>query len=421
MSLGSIAHLQYYFARTGLLDGKGGQLAKKKETGEYDIPRLSLGDCSSEFVDSPVEEEAQLLWEAAQEDGQDVMLPPTVSTYSHKPIYVPPPPDQKTLKKDLVDALENALHALEACEQDAGADENATQGFYEIQGLHILDTTTLAIRAARIYYTSHPNSTRLNSIRSDQQIRKDLYGVMEVLKKVAGRNFAGGLHEGERLAILVWVSDVGMVIDQEAKMEEAEKSERDNWYWMDDSRWEGRETDREISFLDFLSDKSSNILEAPSSQDFAPAASGFFRALADGRKLCLMHNAAVQRSKKQFGQIKTWHEDVAKPYRRADNLRYWIKAAEIRWEIKLSLEVMKLISATEDSEVWRTFQDVVLQWSRGVREELSKDWNGEEERKLHARAKSLGARSLAMSSPHGSPSKRKEKASLSSIALPVDL
>ena len=132
-----------------------------------------------------------------------------------------------------------------------------------------------------------------------------------------------------------------------------------------------------------------------------------------------MHNTAVQRSKKQFGQIKVWHEDVAKPYRRADNLRYWLKAAEIRWEIKLKLDVMKLVSATENSDNQRTFRDVVLQWSREVREELSKDWNGEEERRLHARAKSLGARSLAMSSPHGSPSKK--KASVSSIAVPVDL
>ena len=250
MSLGSIAHLQYYFARTGLLDGKGGQLAKKKETGEYDIPRMSLG--GSEVVDSPIEEEAQLLWEAAQEDGHDVMLPPTVSTYSHKPIYVPPPPDQKALRKDLVDALENALQALEACDQDSNADEPPTQGFYEIQGLHILDTTTLAIRAARIYYTSHPNPTRLHSIRSDQQIRKDLYGVMEVLKKVAGRNFAGGLREDERLQILIWVSEVGMMIDQEGKMEDAEKSERENWHWMDDSRWQGRDLERGDQFSGLL-------------------------------------------------------------------------------------------------------------------------------------------------------------------------
>jgi hypothetical protein len=419
MSLGSIAHLQYYFARTGLLDGKGGQLAKKKETGEYDIPRLSLGTSGGEVVDSPIDEEAQLLWEAAQEDGHDVMLPPTVSTYSHKPIYVPPPPDQQTLKKDLVDALENALHALESCDQDVGPSEKVTQGFYEIQGLHILDTTTLAIRAARIYYTSHPNPTRLNSIRSDQQIRKDLYGVMEVLKKVAGRNFAGGLHEGERLAILVWVSEVGMMIDQEAKMEEAEKNERENWHWMDDSRWTGKEVDREINFLEFLSESSSNVSKASSAQVPTPALQDFIQTLMDGRKLCEMHNAAVQRSKKQFGQIKAWHADVAKPYRRADNLRYWIKAAEIRWELRLKLDVMKFVSATETSDIQGTFQDVVLQWSRGVREELSKDWNGEEERKLHARAKSLGARSLAMSSPQGSPSRK--KASVSSITIPVDL
>src|ERR1051326_7005218 len=33
MNLGTIAHLQYYFARTGLLDGKGAQLAKAKKLG----------------------------------------------------------------------------------------------------------------------------------------------------------------------------------------------------------------------------------------------------------------------------------------------------------------------------------------------------------------------------------------------------
>ncbi|GIZ48765.1 hypothetical protein CKM354_001181400 [Cercospora kikuchii] len=31
MSLGSIAHMQYYFARTGLLDGKGAQLAREDD------------------------------------------------------------------------------------------------------------------------------------------------------------------------------------------------------------------------------------------------------------------------------------------------------------------------------------------------------------------------------------------------------
>ena len=45
MSLGSIAHLQYYFARTGLLDGKGGHLARsssKKSQSETPVPTLTL-------------------------------------------------------------------------------------------------------------------------------------------------------------------------------------------------------------------------------------------------------------------------------------------------------------------------------------------------------------------------------------------
>ena len=37
LSLGSIAHLQYYFARTGLLDGKGGQLAKESKNKQVNL------------------------------------------------------------------------------------------------------------------------------------------------------------------------------------------------------------------------------------------------------------------------------------------------------------------------------------------------------------------------------------------------
>lgn len=123
LSLGSIAHLQYYFARTGLLEGKGGQLAKTKQNGEYDLPipsryplRRTESDVGSSVTESPVEDEGALLWDAAQEDGEDVMLPPTVSTYAHRSHSVSSPPDQKSLKRDLVDALENALHALEEVE-----------------------------------------------------------------------------------------------------------------------------------------------------------------------------------------------------------------------------------------------------------------------------------------------------------------
>lgn len=393
MSLGSIAHLQYYFARTGLLDGKGGQMAKKKDNGEYDIPRFSLA-ANQDVMESPIEDEVQAMWEAAQEDGADVMLPPTVSTYSHRPNNTTPPPDQKTMKKELVEALENALQAVESCERSMMEDPSEqSQGFYEIQGLHVLDTATQAIRAARVYYTLHPNPQRLNSIKSDQELRRDLYSVLDVLKKCAARGFAGGFREDERLSVLVWVSDVGMMIDQEAKLEEADKSERKDWLWMDGSKWIDRDRERDINFLEFLlkgAGKGANENNP-----------NYFRNLADGRDLVQMHNAAVKRSKRQFDYIKSFHEDVAKPYRRADNLRYWLKAAELRWELRLQLDVMAVANAVDTPATWSSFEEVVRQWSQGVRAELTKDWNMEEDRRLHARA-----RSLAMASPVTSPARR---------------
>ncbi|KIX05932.1 uncharacterized protein Z518_03906 [Rhinocladiella mackenziei CBS 650.93] len=401
MSLGSIAHLQYYFARTGLLDGKGGRMAKKKQDGEHDMSKFSLA-ANQDVVESPIDDEVQAMWEAAQEDGVDVMLPPTVSTYSHRSTYVAPPPDQKTMKRDLVEALENALHAVESCERSSNDDpEQQAQGFYEIQGLHVLDTATQAIRAARIYYTLHPNPQRLNTIRSDQELRRDLYSVLDVLKKCASRNFAGGLREDERLAVLVWVSDVGMMIDQEAKLEEADKHERKDWHWMDDAKWTNRDQERDINFLNFLlKGHGENPLKERSDED-----PDYFRKLADGKDLVRMHNAAVKRSKRHFDYINTFHDDVAKPYRRADNLRYWLKAAELRWELRLRLDVMAVANGVDNSTTWTSFEDVVRQWSRGVRAELTKDWNGEEERKLHARA-----RSLALASPLSSPARRNSPA-----------
>lgn len=400
MSLGSIAHLQYYFARTGLLDGRSGQFVRKKENGEYDIPKLSLQRAPETF-ESPIEDEGALLWEAAKEDGEDIMLPPTVSTYRSGTQYVPPPPSQQALKRDLVETLENALHALEATEQTAQSEETPTQGFYELEGLQILDTTTLAIRAARQYYTHHPNPQRLASIKPDAEIRKQLYEVLEVLKKLASRNFAGGIREEERLIILVWVSDVGMIIDKEAKFEETERRKRRQWQWIDDSNWIGDHDGRRNDFLSFLLGE----IDVPEDDLYPELDDTFWLSLIDGKKLIKMHNAAVKKSKRQFGHIEKCHDDVNKPYRRAENIRYWLKAAELRFEIKgLKLDVLATVNTIAGDEsskaTLNAFKETVFRWLDGVRIDLTKDWNGDEERRLHARA-----RSLALASPLGSPSK----------------
>ena len=392
-SLGSIAHLQYYFARTGLLDGKGGQMAKKKNNGEYDLPKSSD---RLEIMESPIDDEGQMMWEAMQEDGDDIMLPPTVSTYSHRSQDFTPLPDQKSLKRELVDALENALQAIESCEKTAyDPEETPTQGFHEIQGMHIVDTTTLAIKAAKDYYTKHPHPQRLNAIRPVQELRKELYSVLEVLRQSGSRKFEGGFSEMERLQVLVWVSEVGAIIDQETKLEEKERRERKDWDWMVDRKGLD-EPVRDLIFLHFLYRKAKSL----SSNDSIPLGSEFFKLLSDGRDLDAMHNVAVKESKRQFHQIDHWHNDIGKPYRRADNLRYWIKAAELRWEIRLKFDIMGVANLKEETSVWADFEAAIRTWARHVRAELTKDWGGEEESRLHARAKSL-----ALASPMGSPAK----------------
>lgn len=99
----------------------------------------------------------------------------------------------------------------------------------------------------------------------------------------------------------------------------------------------------------------------------------FLERFRDGRVLVQLHNIAVKKSKRPFGEIKSFHQDVAKPYRQAENLRFWIKAAELRWELRLKVDVMEVVQGS--SEVaWKQFDTALLAWCKTVREELVRDW-----------------------------------------------
>ncbi|KAL4869047.1 hypothetical protein BDV12DRAFT_185441 [Aspergillus spectabilis] len=402
MSLGSIAHLQYYFARTGLLDGKGGNTKefkkKKRDTDEY--PRLLLTP-NARFTDdltlSPTEEYNTDPGEDGFGDGEEAMLPPTVSTYSIKTHYIPPPPDLLQLRRDLLNAIWKAQKEIDTVSQDQPSPEMlppridlqpdgnpdseddsqhqadivaARQTWDEIQGMRILDVITLAIRAAKIYYTTHEYPERLASIKSEREIRQELFNVLEVLKRWAGRTFAGGLREDERKAISGWMADVRGMLSQEAQLEDAEVKERAGWVWIEGD-WTGRERQREEAFLTSLTGPDSP-LPAWTKPENGSLPSALLEQLRDGRDLIRIHNTAVRKSKRPFGEIKTFHEDVAKPYRRADNLRYWIKAAELRWETKLEMDVMGVVYGSSD-EAWQQFDKAIAAWCKAVREELSQD------------------------------------------------
>jgi hypothetical protein len=395
MCLGSIAHLQYYFARTGLLDGKGAQMARPKKTDQKEIPKLLLTQ-DSEFgdnlVDSPIDESD--LGDGSVFDEEELMLPPTVSTYSIRTHYIPPPPDLHALRKDLVEALDKASLSVQESNAEAlrspkpqtplspppqrtGASESdATtkpMGWHEIQGMHILDVVTLAIRAARIYYTSHERPDRLAAIKGEKKVREELFMVLDVLKGWASRNFAGGLRNDERAAILEWMSGVLMVLDEERRLEDLEAQERATYM---DGDWTGREREREEVFLQTLINGVSPPLPQWTPADDGPLPTPMLERLRDGRDLIRIHNQAVRKSRRLFGEIKSFHEDIAKPYRRAENLRYWKKAAELRWEINLDMDVMGVVYGSSD-DAWKKFDAALLAWCKGVREEMTRDWRSD--------------------------------------------
>ena len=400
LSLGSIAHLQYYFARTGLLDGKGAQLAKddrgKPGAGKTNwkaAPRIYVPF----DVASDLENGAETILEDAEETEEPMMLPPTVSTYSHRTQYLSPPPDSDTLRQDLTTALKEAKKALQqvskqgtehTCnlesiqgtgltqdssvtkEENAAALFSQSSGWYEIQGLNILDVVTLAIRAAKIYYTSHEDPHRLYGIKSERQIREELLGVMDVLKRMAGRNFAGGMRNDELRTITGWVNGIESFLSQEQALDRQKAEERASWTWLD-GLWEGQERERERTFLNSFN-KGEPLPEwrALETEDTNPTP--FHEALRTGLTLVHLHNTLLKKSKRQFGEIKNFHTDLAKPYRCAENLRYWIKAAEIRWETKLRFNVSGVVNGK--TEAYPDFDAAIFQWSRVVREELTKEW-----------------------------------------------
>jgi hypothetical protein len=435
MSLGSIAHLQYYFARTGLLDGKGAQLARKDaKTSPLNVDTAmrsaSVGVTSSSALLSPTdvpsyaasengasamsptqsflgegltepwEQDGSIMADAEDWDRELAMLPPTVSTYKfQRPAYLPPPPDLTMLRRELTDTLEDALKVLKEADDvkpnmtEIEGKGEETDGWFAIQGLHLLDITTLAIRAAKNYYISHSSYQKLHSIKPETEIRRDLHSVLEILQRMAGRNFAGGLRQNEKVGILNWIVGISELIATEIEAEKKEVEDREKYSWRIDSNWESQERRREEAFLRCFAEPEHELpaWEDPETEGISlPTA--FQRRLATGVDLIKLHNSCVRASKRHFELIKTWHTDTTKLYRRAENLRYWAKAAELRWDKvvprPLDFDAFNVALLADDAvptveeerEKWIKFDRAMLAWCKGVREELVEEWERDKEK-----------------------------------------
>ncbi|KAJ5164217.1 uncharacterized protein N7500_006047 [Penicillium coprophilum] len=395
MSLGSIAHLQYYFARTGLLDGKSGRGREweKSKKNRDNVPRVLITPNQRHMNDDLVASPTDMADPAEGEwDDEDAESAHTAS----KRTTSPPPPDLIFLRRQLTLALDKAETNIEAIENgaeppprlilrsslspgDVPEDDQSGQvptpmNKEERQGMCILDDVTNAIRAAKIYYTTHEKPERLASIKSEREIRKELFDVLEVLKRWAARHFASGLREEERERIQGWIATVRTMLAREKALEDLEAQERENWDWAAGD-WRGRERSREESFLRSLLPGGDSlptwtpVEEAPS--DSLPTA--FLDRFRDGRALVQLHNLAIKKSKRQFGEITAYHLDIAKPYRQTENLQFWVKAAQLRWELRLDVDVMGVVH-NSGTTAWKQFDTALLAWCKTVREELVRDW-----------------------------------------------
>lgn len=415
MSLGSIAHMQYYFARTGLLDGKGAQLARESEQkkrflrkgremgglneptnteasirstsgSELDYGSINLDDSHSScavsdsgldvsVVESPTEVEFGEFWNPSD----PTMLPPTVSTYKVKPEFTEPLPDMPVLRRELNEALQDACKVLEESQKKPAAGDTAdvadNSGFHEIQGLHLLDIITLAIRAAKNYYTAHTNPIKLFALRSERELRKDLYNTLDTLKRMASRNFRGGIREMELLEIICWIESIDKLIKAEEVQEQEEAAEREAMVWREGD-WAGKEREREWLFIKSFDKDEPALPEWPEMTSGQTLPTDFLKALQDGQRLVKLHNACVAKSKKKFDEIKTFHTDVSKPYRMAENLKYWAKAGEIRWETKIEVPALDVAQGSNEA-AWRSFDEAIFKWCQGVRKELTEEWREE--------------------------------------------
>lgn len=464
MSLGSIAHLQYYFARTGLLDGKGANLARKNRQqkaqtldfsslGSYEFATASgnnpkivtSSDLDSNYTglgespdnggfggmtDSPIAEEQDNPFDYDEWDEPDPnVLPPTTSTYKAVEKPVAKPPSIRQLKADLRTALTMAKEAVDYAKNNRvnpyeGEDRSrqasvvsvtsltdsptppsharqlskatiSAPGWFEIQGMHVLDVMTLAIRAAKVYYTSHDAPERLDAIKPEKELRKELFNVMEMLKRMATRDFQGGMRDDEVRIMEDWISGLFLMLKEEEEVEAAEAKERASWIWLKDEDWPaGTEVQREYAFILSMLDGPANTTTAPAPDgstmrvpalpewkpidrskalDEQVLPTPFLASLQNGLRLVQLHNAAVRKSRRRFGAIGTFHTDTQKPYRAADNIRYWAKAAELRWEVTgLKVDALGIVYNSAP-EVWLQFENAVLTWCRRVREEIIAD------------------------------------------------
>jgi hypothetical protein len=283
---------------------------------------------------------------------QEIPLPPERDSTSPTPT-APKPVSLKRTRGDL-------LIALTECEQSLAAGT----------GMDIVEDATATIRLAQRYRTQIQHE----DWDDEKKLRRHAVDVLVVLRRIAERE-DGQASDDEREIVRTWCRDV------KTRVERDDEVRRGIWEqaapWMDgkwDDEWGSPYsrllmTERYHLFL-VQFDASEPRIPPPSSSD-----DKFVAALRTGTKLCIIHNALTHFSLRPFGLISRFHTDTTVQYRVTDNLRYFAKAAEIRWEVQIEWDV---------EEIWRAtpagvdmFKRELGKWCESVIKEMGKIYHEE--------------------------------------------
>ncbi|GAO49745.1 hypothetical protein SAICODRAFT_10347 [Saitoella complicata NRRL Y-17804] len=359
MALGSIQHLQHFFAKsTRIFRGtykpqKSSSLASTPDRGRDSAYASLIG--SSDIMSSPTcyasyddvqEEYEDENEESNAESDDEVPLPPEEKRVEH------PPPLAAELapgrfRQDLIHALDLCKSAWFPSSPPTATAENTEEAENEVEESEDMGLVRLAISAIRAARTYSRHSTS-----PFPGIDKPSLDTLAVLQGIAVRDANPPINSVERESVKTWIEGIEARLATESVSLGALPSREDfddirHWY--------------KAVILHFLPQGLPPIPPqclgggiSYAMFDYGDVRQTFdplLAALVTGLPLIHAHNTATTLSSRPFGLITRYHPIPDLPYRRSENLTYWSKALEERWGVPMmhgGWKIEKVIKAGEE-------------------------------------------------------------------------
>ena len=241
---------------------------------------------------------------------------------------------------------------------------------HERTDMEIVESATSTIRLAQRYRAQ----IRHEDWEDDKKLRRDAVDVLVILKRVAERE-GNDVTDDEKAVVRRWCNDIKARVDRDDEVR------REMWErasaWMDGG-WEGNEWGISPHYNCAYSGRYHLFLSQFDTSEPSippPSEAGFVDTLRSGTKLCVIHNTLTHFSRRPFGLITRFHTDTSVQYRVTDNLRYFAKAAQIRWDIQIEWDVEEIWRATPEGIAM--LKEQLGKWCHAIINEMTKIYHEE--------------------------------------------